>query len=465
MVERAEGFGGVVFGSPVSDDNLPALKSLRWQHNSKTPGWGTLHCTFGDGVDRVMGPVSLDDAWAAWKIVFSPVPQASAWEPGHGIGLVGIDNQVGYFDCGPHGLIHEGRRWRVVMHPAIAELNLGWSVLMCDALPLEELQPGLLQSVRAGGDAKLGEKIRQQWSKSMATWKFVDVPTVIRLDPLQGSRVYVEPRLNSHSVPVVSHGTDAFFTMQAFDEAGNVLPKFAEQFYPLVPALVRASRDYQRLNDFAQVLSIYRWAKSRGASCDPLNDAPPRVDTPASIVTTAGGVASAPPFTVSDAVRQQTEKSQMRLAALYHSGNSLSRLALDGYTESKAYSDSLRKRLERSEADTDTLLQPQLQDAPASVQQHYNELLSLGRAQMAVQRFAVPDSEAWAGALKAKADADREILALIDESFPNVAAKLDAERAKLMDAERAATRAANLAKAVFTDFDYWRELRQMTRQE
>jgi hypothetical protein len=58
----------------------------------------------------------------------------------------------------------------------------------------------------------------------------------------------------------------------------------ADDFYRLVPTLVRACHDYRRVNDFAAVFALLRWARGQGAT---FYDPPPRpreVPTPGSLI-------------------------------------------------------------------------------------------------------------------------------------------------------------------------------------
>jgi len=53
---------------------------------------------------------------------------------GEGVGLIGSFGEVPYFEIGATRIQHEGIRSRIVMHPAIADLDLGWSLMLADVL-------------------------------------------------------------------------------------------------------------------------------------------------------------------------------------------------------------------------------------------------------------------------------------------------------------------------------------------
>lgn len=345
VLGSAGGFGGVVFGNKVIDAELPVPVELTWVPDGAGAAEGKLVCRFGDR-SATLENVSKEDAYAAHLIVYRGVgkpddenrvePVASIDEA---IGLVGIHDAVPYYDCGPEGITHEGRRWKVVMHPALADLRLGWSTLMCDVLPLTGETGVLLRRV-AARDKDAAADLREAFERG-ETYKFSDVPLQVNV---RDGRLLVqrpeEPGLGANEEVRAS----AFLTFTPYS-GGKAVAK-DDPYYKLIPALTRSSADYERLNNFARVLTVYRWAKFKGLKETPAPPAPDPAPTGASVVVTDAGAVPAPDFHRLQAFQELRDKIGLRLAALRLESDEVRELG-EKYRNESRLSDELWQVLKR----------------------------------------------------------------------------------------------------------------------
>jgi hypothetical protein len=89
-----------------------------------------------------------------------------------------------------------------------------------------------------------------------------------------------------------------------------------DEFYPLVPALLKASPAYDRLNEFAKVLAACRWAKSKGAKWEnPVGKV--AGTTPfGSVIVTRKSIVPAAEFDPIEGLIELHEKVRWRLSTL-----------------------------------------------------------------------------------------------------------------------------------------------------
>lgn len=326
-IKSRKGFGGVVFGNEVTDDGLPAPVSLGWEADPKDGSVGTLTCKF-DKTAAALAGVRQEEACAAYRIIYAGVRAADPtpgkdgakadlaivpWDKGEAIGLVGVQEGVEYFDCGPEGFLHAGERRKVVMHPAIADLKLGWTVLLCDVIPDRNLRAPVIQYVTKAGGEEKADEMRRIWDEArFAGWKFCDVP--MRVSVEDGALVVVRPKEAGSDFPAEVRES-CFITFNAYNQSG-LIKGSGEAFYPLVPLLTEASPDYKRLNDFAKVLAVVRWAKARGADFPKPPPAPPSAPWGGSLIITGAGAVPAPDFEPRQANKELQDKVRLRLAVL-----------------------------------------------------------------------------------------------------------------------------------------------------
>jgi len=329
VIMSPRGFGGVVLGEEVTAPGLGKVLRLTWKESKGETEWGDLEFDFGNGDLARMPRVRRSDALAAYRIVYTGLPAEGGLPPifatdlGQAVGLVGLEKSTDYFECGPTSFLREGRRFNFVLHPALVDLSLGWSVLMCDVLPLDEMRPQLLARLEkaAGRPARDSlEKIfdrKERWF----TYKFSDVP--LRIIRAQGA-IQVERPADPARPLDAALRRSAFLSLRQYrDNLAPTKPEDAvevvskdERFYPLVPDLIRASSDFDRLNQFARLMAAVRWAKATGASFEQPPGGGEQPAVGGSVVVTRQGVIKAPAFDVADADREQADRLRLCLASL-----------------------------------------------------------------------------------------------------------------------------------------------------
>lgn len=242
------GFGGVIFGNEVEDrSDLPGIKQMKFiptdMRSSDSLKMGMLELVFEDGSEYLESSLLVEDIIAAHEIVFgNEIPYVE----GEGIGLAGIENSIFYPDS--------STRWEVVIHPAIANLELGWATLFSDVFPIAS--EDMLEKLEDGGSAE-DYLLALFWSKiySPDTWKIIDVPIAItNID--QGLSFYRSDLHDSSRIP------DVFITMEGFGRADSSGEE--EIFYQIFPSLRNSIHEFHRINQFAKTLALFRWAKKKG---------------------------------------------------------------------------------------------------------------------------------------------------------------------------------------------------------
>ena len=311
MSEVVEGFGGVVFGNRVSADvGLPKIDSISFD---VTPGQnvGLITYHFADSSTVSLPTVSLEDAYAAYHMVYAGLGGVGPQNPGKGTGLVSLYGTVPTFTCDKKTLkvVDDGTNFDIVLHPALANTELGWAAVMVDSLPIE---PKLIDAMgRQSGLADDEIVAVQNLFFSMHTssfvdnWKVVDVPLTVASE----SNVLVVSR--SGTDPSIARGLrrTAFIEMRPMLEKGFD-SEFSRNFYQYVPILTKASVDYARLNRFAAVLAVVRLAKIEGANFLSPPSLPKRVSTPDAIQITDSAITPIPPFVRGNALEAVLTKSQ-----------------------------------------------------------------------------------------------------------------------------------------------------------
>lgn len=248
MTIKRGGFGGVIFGNEVIDKtNLPSLKSIRYiptEHLSPDSlPMGALEFIFEDGSEFLEHSVLLEDIVAANEIVFGEEIQ---YVKGNGIGLAGIENSIFYPDS--------SSRWEVVVHPAIANFELGWAALFSDVFPIASVE--MLEKLKEGSNEDdYFTGLLWHLLGTPETWKIIDVPIAITNE---------DNRLNFFRNDLIDsmRVQGAFITMQGFKN--ELLPEEEKLFYEIVPSLSNSIYEFHRINEFARVLALFRWAKGKG---------------------------------------------------------------------------------------------------------------------------------------------------------------------------------------------------------
>jgi len=311
MIEIKAGFGGVVFGSEVRPDPaLGKLNSVQWAADPADRSKGVLQFKFDGGATRTWGPVLYEDALTAMKMV-SGGPNFPNWKPGDGIGLVGIDveHPATYQSCSKDCAIQAARRWNLILHPVLTDKGLGWSAIMVDALPTN---PAYFSELAKGkiGDAALQQLV--DWERSNpGNYKFIDVP--IRIVPVEGEGLSVLPM-----TPAAQRaGSPAVFL--AVKPFGSEQKKetFQSAFPAVAPTLLKISVYHDRLNRFAPVLGIMRWARMSDAKIEVAGGTLNSVPTPGSVAIPDSGVVPLDAFETENSAREES------VAAIDHTAAAL----------------------------------------------------------------------------------------------------------------------------------------------
>lgn len=308
MIATGRGFGGVVIGAAVSADiDVKKPKSTTF-----IPGadgeTGFLRITFDDGTTATFKDVAADDLLLAMAVTQPDPAELKVIEDvgpsDDGIGLVGIENPVPHFDCAPGGFAHRGRRWQVILHPALDSTSLGWQLIFLDS---ELTGPAAITADPNSPSSQLRKLVNE--TRELTTWKFIDLPTrisckgeVIALDPADAADD------SAHSI---------FITMTGYDTSARgseSLVSFNSAVRPLIAKLVATREEFRRFNQFARVASLVRWLRANEAVPSSVPEPSDRAETPLAVVALDGTVIPAPDYTPESAERQLRMKVHLRLA-------------------------------------------------------------------------------------------------------------------------------------------------------
>jgi hypothetical protein len=430
----ARGFGGVVFGSDISGPDVSQNSSLLWIRGGDGTSAGTLEWRWDSG-KAVLNDVNLENIYAAYRIVYGwddlKGIDADAAAEGDVIGLVGIKDAIPYFDCGATRMMHEGTRWHVVMHPALVNMSLGWSVLMCDAIPLSEVRPGFLNHAKESKGKDFAERLERVWDLATTTWKYSDVPMKITF---HDGRILVERDAASGSSFPEKLRQTAFITFNAFSD--KVVEEASAAFYPLVPELTTISADYNRLNDFARVLAVVRAAKTKGANFSEIPPEPTKRPVAASVITTKEGIAPAAAYKRSEALQELIDKARLCVATLESNDSELQKAGAtmaDLSGQAKTTLDELKKAAPRFQEIRSKLASEHMrhlvrESTDNDLKRRYEELQKEREEQEVLYFEAARDSNEERQAAEKLRSIEKKQLDLAVGAFPGL--KTAAEEAK-----------------------------------
>jgi len=241
------GFGGVILGNEVEDEtDLPDIEYIIYipteQQSVDGLPIGMLEFIFEDGTTILEPSLYVEDIVAAADILFD---EENGFVKGEGIGLAGIEKAIIYPDS--------TTRWECIVHPVIANLELGWSALMTDVYPIAGKE-----MVSAIEDDEKAYSMAAIWSALLTpqTWKITDVPLSVQVN----DNSFFLKRNDTVKDELVD---DAYITMYGFMDAE--LPEEERIFHEIVPALASKIYEFHRLNEFARTFALLRWAKQKGA--------------------------------------------------------------------------------------------------------------------------------------------------------------------------------------------------------
>jgi hypothetical protein len=392
MAEAVEGFGGVVFGNQVSaDPGLPRITSVSFD-GSSTKAVGLLTYHFADQSALSFENVSLEDAYASYHMVFERVGGVEPTESGKGVGLISLDDNTPSFTCDKAALkVTESSKFNVVLHPALASLDLGWAAVMVDALPIEpDLIETIVRQSGAGEDQALAIKnlfLSMHTPSFVHNWKVVDVPLTVGSN---GGALAVWRSGPDSSIPVGLRRT-AFIEMRPMLEKGFDVG-FARNFYQYVPILTRASRDYDRLNRFASVLAVVRLAKMEGAVFLSPPPAPQRMPTPDAIRISEHAITAVAPFLRGDALKAALSKSDKCIQEITNSSPVIQQKLVELSTLEEEH-DKAKKTayLADSGSAEETSANKEMRDLDTEIDQKVHQLLALPEGQYVLSLFVIAD--------------------------------------------------------------------------
>jgi hypothetical protein len=189
-----------MFGNEVTGPQGVKVKSVNWILPSADAGLGELQFTFHDGSTARLRAVRADVAFVARRIVFDPPQGIDRPQLGDRIGLVGLLPPAGPRVWPVSGSTPEeidiARRNEIVLHPALADTEIGWCVIGIDLLPL--IRDYLIREVRENAGEASANGVKALWSgmstKEHITYRIVDVPVKVGIEGEGANRDLVARR-------------------------------------------------------------------------------------------------------------------------------------------------------------------------------------------------------------------------------------------------------------------------------
>src|SRR5262249_10208416 len=129
-------------------------------------GLGQLMLRMKGGEVAILPAVDPEDAYAARIIVFGGDGMQASQE-GELIGLVGLESDAQQQEIVEDRVKTVGERFHVVIHPAVAPSNLGQSIAMTDALPIDK---GIKSLAKARLSTKEAQQVAAVW-EGLNNWK------------------------------------------------------------------------------------------------------------------------------------------------------------------------------------------------------------------------------------------------------------------------------------------------------
>lgn len=238
LIRRRGTFGGIILGNNVTDrTKQPNISYIRFTpafFNNKLPT-GNLEFVFANGKTQVVSNLYLEDLLAAYRLVFD---NDFNYTQGNGIGLIGM---FGSRDS----LNNHYKYVSNIQHPAIADLKLGWACAITDVLP------------RALGEISSNKKPDLSLLKlnfildASFEMKIIDTTMIVKI---QGGQLIVGNNYTKASN----------LKMIVYDDYKG---KWADRhiFSKVLPLLEYQIHEVHRVNEFARVLALFRWAKQKAS--------------------------------------------------------------------------------------------------------------------------------------------------------------------------------------------------------
>ena len=137
------------------------------------PGWGRVLIVFDDFTTADYGPVRESDIRTARDLLLDV--GGGPLRSGDGVGLVGLDNPAPHLTLEGQRIKTVGRRFDVVMHPALVDSPIGRSAVMVDALPINDRLVELVGEHVPHAQDDVAELLNAL--RGARTWKFTDRET------------------------------------------------------------------------------------------------------------------------------------------------------------------------------------------------------------------------------------------------------------------------------------------------
>lgn len=241
-IKTRDGFGGIIFGSTVEvSPDLGRIKRVDWipyyeEGSDSITKTGMLEVTFEDGSQKIVPLLFEEDVFLANQILSnSEIPYKSE----DGIGLVGIE----YIDLEPQKI----QRGKPILHPDIFGHELGWVCVITDFIPGADLD--IINSLKEEGCTKKEILLAKKWLSNVETsWKITDVPMII-----SNNEEIIEVKSNYQD-----NLDQTFLRMFSYHNLADTAAE-EKEFRQLLPPLTNSINEYERLNQFAKVLGLFRW--------------------------------------------------------------------------------------------------------------------------------------------------------------------------------------------------------------
>lgn len=163
---------------------------------------------------------------------------------------------------------------KAILHPAIANLELGRCLLRADVMPRTGLAIVKMLKERNATEEQLAQS--QKWLSGCDTsgWKFSDDSLFIT-----SANSIIEVRRFNSSINQGRISGLLNFNLVSSNKRDTV-PHFVPVFPNVLPVLTKLFYDYYRLNSIANVVTVIRWAKQSQATFLNIPKVPPQVKAP-----------------------------------------------------------------------------------------------------------------------------------------------------------------------------------------
>lgn len=141
---------------------------------------------------------------------------------------------------------------KVIIHPVIANLELGSALYRCDIMP--RISSALIQKLKLKGATEKEIAACKLWLTGTDSigWKFTDDSLFIDTD----KNLITVQRANNNK----KSGYLIFNAIDSYNNGKNA-SEDRPVFVDALPVMTRTFYDYHRLDNFAKVMAIVRWAK------------------------------------------------------------------------------------------------------------------------------------------------------------------------------------------------------------